>query len=424
MTIAWGRRLLPLLVTQAYLWLTLLMYFVGPWRWDMRNPATLYGFVIGAHVALLLGYLSVAHKAPAGPVERPRFDRLLRAGLWVNLVALPFTTYARTGNWVPDIVGAIRNPGQAYFDTQLLQSSGANNVGAYIRILLCPWLVVLFPLVVFGWGRIGRVTRILAVGLMGAIVLMSVATGQRRDIADLLITLPLIAAASHWAGVTRFSRQAIVRVWIGLSLAAIAFTAFFVYSHVSRLGREAAAYGTNLATKQLPDFDNPILQALPDSVKPGYLGIANYLATGYYGLSLTLDRDVKPMYGFGNSMFLTRNFAKITSQEDFENRSLPVQISQKDGFLYPVFWCTAYPYFANDLGWIGTIVMLFFVGQAFALAWIDMLGGKNPLAVVFFSLVAILIFYLPATNRMLQDGEGVVSFYAWLALWLVHRLRR
>ena len=48
----------------------------------------------------------------------------------------------------------------------------------------------------------------------------------------------------------------------------------------------------------------------------------------------------------------------------------------------------------------------------------NLIGG---FAVVFFSLLMILVFYLPATNRMLQDGEGVVAFYAWLFMWLRNR---
>ncbi|HWA82728.1 MAG TPA: hypothetical protein VG820_04810, partial [Fimbriimonadaceae bacterium] len=120
--------------------------------------------------------------------------------------------------------------------------------------------------------------------------------------------------------------------------------------------------------------------------------------------------------------FLTRTVERLTGDDSFESRSLAVQISDKDGFKYPVHWCTAYPYFANDIGFFGTVLMLFFVGRALAQCWIDMLGGRNPYSVVFFALLMTLVFYLPATNRMLQDGEGVVAFYGWLCVWLSSRL--
>ena len=72
---------------------------------------------------------------------------------------------------------------------------------------------------------------------------------------------------------------------------------------------------------------------------------------------------------------------------------------------------------------VGTVLLMFVLGRLFALSWIDVLGGRNVYALVFFTLIATLLFYLPATNRMLQDGEGVVAFYCWLGVWLVGRAR-
>jgi hypothetical protein len=72
---------------------------------------------------------------------------------------------------------------------------------------------------------------------------------------------------------------------------------------------------------------------------------------------------------------------------------------------------------------LGTVIMLFFIGRALAITWIDALGGKNPYAVVMCSLLLTFAFYLPATNRMLQDGEGVATFYVWLLIWGLSRIR-
>lgn len=422
-TLSWPRRLMPLVPIQLFLWATLGLYAYGPWQWPMRSPLAFYAFVAAAHVAIVLGYLSAAHRAPAAPVQHAKCDRLVRFALWANLAAMPLTSYARTGHWLPNFAGGLRDPGQAYAEAEAFQHAGGSNVGAYVRILLSPWLVALFPLVMFYWGRLSWSTRGLAILVMVMVVLMSVATGQRRDIADIIVTLPLVAVATHWTGVTRFSRRTIVTGAAFLVVGLTAFTGFFVYSHVSRVGAETAAYGANPATRELPDFGNPLLTALPVEAQPGFLGLVNYLTTGYYGLSLAIDRDVRPMWGAGHSMFLSRNVAKFTNTPAYESRSLPVQISEKDGFRYPVLWCTAYPYFASDVGWIGTVALMFGLGRVMALAWIDLLGGQNPFAVVFFSLATILAFYLPATNRMLQDGEGVVAFYGWLAVLLFHRSR-
>jgi hypothetical protein len=419
--LTWSKRLAPIIFAQIFLWLTFILFAFGPWRWPLSNANDLYLFICAAHVSLLLGYLSVAHKAPK-PSITMKFDaeRLLKMSLWVTIVMLPFTCYARTGHWIPDIIGGLRDSGKAYADAHEF-TENSSNFASYLRIIASPWMVILFPLGFYIRKSLSIGTRALIIFAMIAVIMMSIATGQRRDMADLMVTLPFVVAASHWAGKSPMKRKTIVAGMAAILVALVAFTTYFTYSHVSRVGKQTAAYGANPATKMMPDLDNPILQAFPSDIQPGVLGLINYLATGYYGLGLSMSHPVEPMYGMGHSMFLTRNFERLINDDSFESKSLPVQISDKDGFRYPILWCTAYPYFANDLGFIGTVIMLFFIGRGMCSTWLDMIGGRNPSAVVFFSLLTIFVFYLPATNRMLQDGEGVVAFYSWLAIYLASR---
>lgn len=419
----WKHRLAPIVVVQLYLWFTLALFAFSPWNWPLRDPGRLYGFVIGGHLALLVGYLCFAHRTPSPSPQADRPMHLLKLAIWAMLLMLPLTSYARTGKWIPNIVGSLTNPGQAYADAHLF-AAHSTNAGAYLRILASPLLMVTFPLAVFYWARLGRLTKWAVIACACGTVFISLSTGQRRDIADLLVTLPLILAASHWAKVTRVKPATCRLLVLGLLTAMAAFLTYFAYSHVSRVGAETAAYSVNPATQQHPNRDHPVLEALPDEAHAGFLAFANYLTTGYYGLSLSLDREHEPMYGFGHSMFLTRNFERFANDESFGQRSLPVIISEKDGFKYPVYWCTAYPYFLNDLGTWGTIALMFGFGALLALSWVDMLGGRSPYAVAMFWLMAILIFYLPATNRMLQDGEGVAAFYTWLFVYLRGRTTR
>lgn len=416
--LTWGKRLAPIIFAQVFLWLTYILFAFGPWQWPLRNANELALFVCGSHVALLLGYLSMAHKAPQEALAM-KFDveKLLRVSLWVTILMLPFTNYARTGTWMPNFIAGLQDSGKAYSDAHLFTEEGTTNFASYLRIIASPWLVVLFPLGFYMRKQISKATWMMVVFAMVAVVMMSIATGQRRDMADMLITLPFIVAAAHWAGKSRMKRSTIMAGTALMLVAVVTFTAYFTYSHVSRVGKQTAAFGANPATRQLPDLDNVFLQPFPSDIKPGILGFINYLATGYYGLGLSMDKDIEPMYGVGHSMFLTRNFERLINDDNFESKSLPVQISDKDGFRYPILWCTAYPYFASDIGFFGTVLMLFFVGRGLASSWIDTIGGKNPSALVLFSLLMIFVFYLPATNRMLQDGEGVTAFYAWVILY-------
>jgi hypothetical protein len=345
--------------------------------------------------------------------------------LWAiaaTIILLPLTSYARTGNWVPNIVGALLDPGRAYQEAHAYMD-GATNFATYVRIIASPLLVALIPIGVFWWSRWEWPLRAGIIGVAAAVVLITISTGQRRDIAEVVFIVALVSLGSHWAGVTRWSRRSMVAGAVACLVAVAAFTAYFMVSHVSRIGQQAADYGVNPVTRAAPDPDNLILSSVPPEARPGALGLLHYFTTGYYGLSLAQNREFRPMYGMGHSMFLTRNWERLSSDEGFIERSLPMQISEKDGFRYPVQWCTAYPYYANDIGFLGTVLLMFVLGRLFATAWLDLLGGRNVYALVVFTLLATLLFYLPATNRMLQDGEGVVAFYAWMVVWLVGRVR-
>ena len=415
--VSYMRRLAPMILLQAFLWATLALFAFGPWQWPMRNPQGLFGFVALCHGSLFLGYLLVAHTRPTASPFASQPARLIRAGLICGILVIPITSYARTGRFIPDIVGSLLNPGQAYMEAHEYAAHNTN-AGAYLRILLSALLVIAFPLAVYYWGRISRPMKFGVIGMAMVTVIMCVATGQRRDIADLLVTLPLILLAGHWAKVTVLSRRVVRNLVVGLLAAFALFLAYFSYSHISRVGSDTATFAVNPATQQHPDRSNWLLSAIPVEAQPGFLAFAGYLTTGYYGLSLSLDREHEPMYGFGHSMFLTRNFARFSNDDSFEQRSLPYIISEKDGFKYPVYWCTAYPYFLNDFGVWGTALVMLGLGALLALTWSDMLGGRSPYAVVMFWMLTVLIFYLPATNRMLQDGEGVFAFYIWVITYL------
>jgi hypothetical protein len=421
-TVSWFRRLAPMVLLQAFLWGTFAAFAFGPWDWPLRDPVGLYGFVVGCHVMLLVGYLSAAHRAPTDHGSQANPKRTLMWAIALSVALLPLTSYARTGNWVPDVVGAFLDPGRAYQEAHAYMESGTN-FAAYVRILASPLLVALLPIGVFWWSQWSWRARAAIVGVAAAVVMITVSTGQRRDIAEVVLVVAMVSLAAHWAGVTRWSRRAIVAGGVACAVAIVGFVAYFMVSHVSRIGQQAADYGVNPVTQAAPDPDNVFLTSVPLEARPGVLGMLHYFTTGYYGLSLAQDREFQPMYGLGHSMFLTRNWERLSKDTGFVSRSYPVQISEKDGFKYPVQWCTAYPYFANDLGFLGTVLLMFLLGRLFALAWIDVLGGKNVNALIAFTLLATLLFYLPATNRMLQDGEGVVAFYFWIAVWLVHRAR-
>jgi hypothetical protein len=69
----------------------------------------------------------------------------------------------------------------------------------------------------------------------------------------------------------------------------------------------------------------------------------------------------------------------------------------------------------------GTLVVVFIIGRLFALSWLDTLRGQNPLAVVAFAQLVVMLYYFPANNQMLQSGEAAASLLGILGAWLFTR---
>ena len=55
-------RLLPIVLVEIYLTVTVVWFAYGPWPWPVQDGTKLYLFLALAHLALALGYFSAIRK--------------------------------------------------------------------------------------------------------------------------------------------------------------------------------------------------------------------------------------------------------------------------------------------------------------------------------------------------------------------------
>ena len=121
-------------------------------------------------------------------------------------------------------------------------------------------------------------------------------------------------------------------------------------------------------------------------------------------------------------MFLQRQFARITGDETILRCAYPVRIHES-GLYATGYWTTIYPWIASDVTFPGTVLVLAAIGWLSGRVWLDVLGGQNPLAVALLGQVLVLLYYIPAHNKIMQTGEGILAFTVLLAAWMVGRTR-
>lgn len=247
------------------------------------------------------------------------------------------------------------------------------------------------------------------------IVASYIAMGTNKGIADTVMLVPWMLMAGHLSGVTPLRSRSILAMVAVMLLGLAGFGVFFTNTQASRAG-SSAAVGYFAATGAHADYDNFMIRNLPPLGQVGVLGINAYVTQGYYALYLCLEEPFVPTWGVGNSMFLARQVARVTGDDEIVRAPYPFRIESKgwDGF---GLWSSIYPWIASDITFPGTLLIVFLIGRLFARTWIDTLQAVNPFAAVMFSQVVIMLLYFPANNQLMQSGEGLVGFWGTLVLW-------
>jgi hypothetical protein len=411
------RRRLPILFFFLYLNFTFLFFIIGPWPFPVSNFLSLFSFLACAHLALLLGYLSVAFRQPRTYSGQWKIEHIIFISLAVNLVLMFPTAQLRTGSMLPNAVYGIINPGDAYITLGFYQQQFRQGFPLieYIRILFGPLLVLLLPLVIFYWKRLSLIVRVLSLFSNFYMIAIFIAMGTNKLIMDFIFQVPWLLLASHFSSALPIRLNRKILYSLGTSvLFILAFTYFFATMN-SRISSSASSGYLNTISIYV-DYENFLIRDLPPTLQVGIIGFHSYLTQGYYGLSLALKEPFIPMYGYGNSMYLNRIAAGISDNFEIMNLPYPMRL-QKYGWDGYVQWSSIYPWIASDVSFPGTVLVVFFIGHIFALSWLDTLEGSNPFAVAVFSQFIVMLFYFPANNQLLQTGEGLTGFIVSLCLW-------
>jgi hypothetical protein len=408
-------RYLPITAAMVYLNFTVAVFAFGPWWYPALDEFKLYGYLAAAHLCLFLGYAGAARQPARGYRGHLSPRRLLAVAVVIQAALFLPTLLVRTGSALPGLGDAILSPGEAYGRSYIHRQTSLPVV-EYIRIALAPLFATLLPLLVTYWKQVSRTTRLLGVGSVAGIAVTYIAMGTNKALADILLVLPFVFTANHFAGRMRFTKWqklAVLTVFLG---AAYLFFLFFSAGMWSRNG-STARYGYIPSARARANWAHPALQAVPAGMEVGVLGAAKYLSSGYFGLGLALEQPFVPMYGVGHSRFLTRQAARLLESNAVLSMPYPERVQAEVGWDALVMWATIYPWLASDLSFAGALVFIFFVGRRLAECWLDTLRGENPWAPVMLAQFIIMVFYISANNQCLQDGEGMVAFWAAYFLW-------
>lgn len=417
-TVSISIRYLPIILAMVWLWGSVALFAFGPYDYPVRNGPLLYSYLVAAHLALFMGYSSRANARGAAYQGKWQPAQMLRLSLVLTLVVV-ISSFLLGQGGVLGFRAALEDPGQAY---NLYGQSQGTTLLPYILIFLEPFTAPFLILAAYYWQSVGAAVRWTSVLVLAFNVLGAVSIAVRGAIVFQIITVGGAFLAAFFGGRLKPKAPSKLLVMILVVAGTILLLAYFLLIYTERGGGVSATF--NPSAGQFPNPDHPIVQMVPESLQPLVMGTITYLTHGYYGLSLALDKPFEGVgFGITSSMFLQRNFERLTGSTALSDVSYADRLRMEDGYPVGNWWMSIYPWIASDVTWIGSLVILFLIGRLFAQSWLDAVQGGNPAAVIVFVFLAYLIYSFPMNNPF-QDGSAITRTYFWLFFWWFTRARR
>ena len=411
-------RQYPIIISMLWLSSSIILFALGPYDYDISNKYTFYTYIIFVFFALLLGYQSKVKTIGCKYSNIINFNNLLLFSIaYIVFTLLISIIQIQSKNFI-GFWEAIGNSEEAYLAYQQRQGQ---NILTYIGIIFSPFVFAVPVLVIFNWRFTNIPTRFLTIFLIIYNIIGSIINAVRSGLIFYIIIIFGSFAAAYYSGNIKLRRfEKIATSFISV-LIIILTLIYFSLIYSSRGGGTSITY--NPVIGKFPDRENIFVKFTPYYLEPLVFGVTTYLTHGYYGLSLALKKDFKGVgFGFANSMFLHRNFNRITGTNYLDQVSYAKRLSNEDGYPVGLFWMTIFPWIASDVTFVGSLFVVFILGRWFAMSWIDCIQFKNPAAILTFVIVSHIIFSLPMNNP-LQDGSGLVRTVFWIMFWKKTRLR-
>lgn len=412
-----NKWLAPLIFFQLYLSFSIILYAFGPWPWENPNQNLTIGYLLAAQLFICFGYLlswkKVRKENLLVGVNPNLYSykalKFIKFSLFINYAVFVPSSLSRTGGFFPDLLLGLTNTGLAYnSNLERLDHGNPYVIFEYIRIILSPWIIGIFPVAVVYWRQISPLLRCLSFGAFCLNIFLYIGTGTNKGLADFVITIPWLIFLGVSVGY--LSVRFRPRLFLIFGFFLIGFLSFFGAGQIQRQGNAGIAGAFNSGDGIIyADRDHLVSTLLPEILVIIYESMARYITQGYYALSLTFDIESPTTFGFGNSMFLSRNADALMKTDYFTTQSLPSLLEESAGWSMTGLWHSIYPWLASDFGFLGTLFVMGILGYLMGISWGLSLVAPRPITIIVFYLLLVLFYYIPANNQILQSGESAAA---------------
>jgi hypothetical protein len=406
---------LPINILLFWLAFTVLSFAYGPYDYDVVNPVYFYLYLSLIHLFLFFGYRvglkSYGRDFKFNVNYVKLMKRLIIIVFYYNLARLILS-----GGSALNILETFSDASLSYSKNISGQFSGL--FFAYVDIIIYPAYMVVITNSIVNYRLIPRLYKIYFWFLIFLPIFSAIGSATRSGIVQTtIVSLAGILLAIYKKNLVLTTRRKVI------ALFASGFIIFLFLAYTSLLVSSRGGIGlNNLVTGDPPRDDFVLNRYLSPELQLVVTSISFYISHSYYRLNSAMNMPFEGVgFGFSNSVFVMDNIEKITGWHGLSDISYGIRLDKLDGNGdFGVFWSTFYTWIASDFTFPGVLIVIFFIGYFFALAFKDSLSFDNPLAISVFCLLFYFIFHF-AFNNPLQDGQGLSTYLLLPIAWVLTR---
>lgn len=173
---------------------------------------------------------------------------------------------------------------------------------------------------------------------------------------------------------------------------------------------------SQLGENYVSETNNFLYNIIPVGLRELLIWVDFYICQGYYGMSLATTLSWHPMFGLGSSRWLCSEIDAIIP--GLYHHLYSVRIEEA-GYRWSDManWHSAFTWFANDVSFIGVILVMFLIGWLFAKVYRDAIENKSPYAIGAMACLLEMLIFLPCNNILYANSQTLFPFVLYLVMW-------
>lgn len=416
---------------QIYLLSTVLLYFVGPVKWQTQFVFLTFTLVALYQLFLYFGYNYAKRRNDKVRTSyffsfdwfKKYYALLSAAYILMNVLRMVRIMQLYGFSGIISLITSAFNSASSIYNAQKLVTTGSQMFGGPLLsaagALLGPISVAIIPTTVARFKKLGKGNWPLAIANIAIFIISNIISGTNEGYAHIVIYLMIGLLLREKKAMTpkELNRQRKTKRNV-LILAAVAIVVLF---NVVMSDRNGTYYTFSQLRPNTIDENNWLLAIFP-GMRVLIIWLTAYICQGYYGMSLALGVHWNPMFGLGFSPYLRSNVEELLGLNLAPN-TLMYQTGAF-GWDYGVNWHTAYTWFACDVWWLGVVFVMFAIGYLLCVMYRAAYRTYDPVAIGMLSLLIILIIFLPANNKVFALSDTFFAFFFYLFVWIFSKRGR